>query len=179
MSDGPLAQEEIARMATELRLVPDTILCSETVQLSLAVYKSGRTGDAGTDYLRWTDLNIDKEGRVEGDDIKARSIKKGQGISFFIKKALPGSMIHIESGKLSKSKKKQLKALYENVKQANWWKLDKGMHLPAGLLVVYDGDPPGHCTLSPDREMSVEGFLALVAQITFIASGNDILGIQE
>jgi hypothetical protein len=88
-------------------------------------------------------------------------------------------MTHIESGKLSKSKKKQLKALYDNVKQANWWKLDKGVHLPAGLLIVYDGDPPGHCTLSPNREMTIEGFLSLVAQVSFTSCGNDILGIMK
>lgn len=179
-TDAPMTQEQIAALAEEMKLVPDTILCAVDVKLANEIFKSGRTGDASVDYLRWIDLGIEtREGRIEGDDLTTQAIHKGQGLSFFIKKVLPKGMSHLESGKLTGGKKKQLKALYDNIKQANWWKLETGTTLPAGLILIYDGDPPGHCTLSPDREMTVQGFLDLVGQVTFTPCGQDILGIKK
>ena len=48
-------------------------------------------------------------------------------------------------------------------KERWWWRIEKGQVLPAGLQLVHDGAPPGHCTLTVERSMTVQAFLALVA----------------
>jgi len=51
--------------------------------------------------------------------------------------------------------------------------------IPARLRLIYDGVPPGHCTLTVERELSVKQFLDLVSLIHFSAAGVDYFGIKK
>jgi hypothetical protein len=60
-------------------------------------------------------------------------------------------------------------------KKIHWWGIDQKHPIPSGLELIYDGQPPGHCTLTVTREMSVSSFLALVAQVPFSPRGIDLV----
>jgi hypothetical protein len=60
--------------------------------------------------------------------------------------------------------------------KVHWWAIDQGHPIPVGLVLKYDGVPPGHCTLTVEREMTVKAFLALVAQVPFRPIGYDLYG---
>jgi len=61
-------------------------------------------------------------------------------------------------------------------KKISWWGIDQGHPIPSGLELIYDGHPPGHCTLTPTRTMSVRAFLSLVALVPFSPRGVDLVG---
>jgi len=78
-----------------------------------------------------------------------------------------------------KGQRKLYEQEYSPLKELYWWQIEQGQVLPAGLLLVYDGVPPGHCILTVDRETTIRGFLSLVGQIRFRYAGADLLGVKR
>jgi hypothetical protein len=99
------------------------------------------------------------------------------GISLFIKQMLADGLVHLGTqGAPETPAKADLKKQYDPFKEKYWWKIEKGQVLPAGLQLVYDGVPPGHCTLTVERPMPMQAFLALVALVHFDSLGTDYYG---
>jgi hypothetical protein len=60
--------------------------------------------------------------------------------------------------------------------KVHWWAIGLGQVIPAGLVLKYDGVPPGHCTLTTERKMTVKAFLTLVGLIGFKPLGHEFYG---
>lgn len=60
--------------------------------------------------------------------------------------------------------------------KVHWWAIEYGQVIPAGLVLKYDGVPPGHCTLTTERKMTVKAFLTLVGLIVFKPLGHEFYG---
>jgi hypothetical protein len=114
---------------------------------------------ANVDYLRFQDLNLDGEGRVPTEQQGKHMVEPGKGISFFLERKLPEVLVLYDPSTMEVPKKEQ--------KSVHWWGIDQNHPIPSGLKLVYDGHPPGHCTLTVTRQMTVLSYLSLVAQITF------------
>lgn len=68
---------------------------------------------------------------------------------------------------------------YQKVEQIHWFKMTEGKVVPVGLEILYDGHPPGHCTLTVSRTMSVHEFLSLIEEhLGFDYIGSDVFGIR-
>ena len=84
-------------------------------------------------------------------------VEPGRGISLFLERMAPEGMVAASPNTwIGKDKTK-----------IQWWGIDHKQPIPKGLSLVYDGQPPGHCTLTVDRTMTVKAFLALVALVPF------------
>lgn len=90
---------------------------------------------------------------------------------------LPEGMTYL--GTMADSKKKELKESFDPIIEKFWWQIESGQPLPVGLQLIYDGVPPGHCTLTTDREITVSEFLGLVSLLKFKNAGNDYYGIAK
>lgn len=143
-----------------------------------------RTGNSPSNaaiYLRWKDLGIAKEGKIEGEDADKQVIEPGEGLSMFIEKVVHADFNLIDS-KNTQCGKSELQKLakekgYESGSQIHWFKMTEGKVMPVGLEVVFDNDPPGHCTLTVTRAMTVRAFLGLVEEhLGFDYVGTDIFG---
>ena len=135
---------------------------------------------AAINFLRWQDIgqeHIKGGGRIPEDEWNDFTVKPGKGISMFIKRLLPTGMMYASAGPASKGQKKMLKEDFDPLIERFWWQLETGQQVPPGLELVYDGVPPGHCTLSVNRQMTVQNFMNLVSQITFKDAGCDLFGI--
>ena len=75
--------------------------------------------------------------------------------------------------------KAELKKQYKPLDEMSRWKIEKGQVLPSGLQLVFDGEPPGHYTLTVERSMMVQAFLSLVAQVHCESLGTDYYGILK
>jgi hypothetical protein len=138
------------------------------VDLERDVFRSGAATKPNTDYLRFIDLGIeDQEGRIPADLLEAYVVKPGQGISLFLERMIPEGLVVMDVTQWKQVEKKRQKKIH-------WWGIEQGHPIPSGLELIYDGQPPGHCTLTAVREMTVKGFLALVAQVTFTPRGIDL-----
>jgi hypothetical protein len=150
--------------------VPGTILWAVEVNLEKDVFRSGAATKPGTDFLRFSDLKIpNKLGRIEGEEQSEYIVSPGQGVSLFLEKILPAGMVVVDETMrdlIDKSKQKKL----------HWWGIDQGHPIPSGLVLTYDGDPPGHCTLTVNRPMTVKAFLELVSLVPFSPRGYDVIG---
>ena len=138
-----------------------------------------RKNAPGIDYLRYSDLSSspEHEGRVPPEQAAGFVVEPGFGISLFIKQMLAEGLIHLGTqGAPSTPPKSDLKKQYDPFKEKYWWKIEKGQTLPAGLQLVFDGVPPGHCTLTVERPMPMPAFLALVALVHFESLGTDYYG---
>ena len=81
-----------------------------------------------------------------------------------------------QSGKAALAKLAEEKG-YKDTRQIHWFKMAEGKVVPVGLEVVFDNDPPGHCTLTVTRAMTVHEFLGLVnTYLGFSYFGTDIFG---
>ncbi|HEY0684004.1 MAG TPA: hypothetical protein VGD45_16860 [Steroidobacter sp.] len=149
--------------------VPGTVLWAVDVELEREVFRSGASGKPNVDYLRWIDIGVDdKEGRIPEEELEI-GLKPGQGISLFLERMIPEGMVVMDAAswkKLDKYKRKEV----------HWWGIDQGHPLPSGLSLVYDGKPPGHCTLTITRPMAIKSFLSLVALIPFSKKGKEFYG---
>lgn len=122
-----------------------------------------------------------KQGKIEDEDWRRAVIRPGQGLSLFIEKIVHANFNHIGSQD-SQCGKAALAALakekgYAEASQIHWFKMDSGKVMPVGLEVVFDNDPPGHCTLTVTREMTAHEFLSLVSDhLGFSYIGTDIFG---
>ena len=115
------------------------------------------------------DLGIYESGRIEGEQANQFVVQPEQGISLFLMRMVsPGTRVLDDDIRKTVPKDKQTKV--------HWWAIDQGHPIPSGLVLKYDGVPPGHCILTVVRPMTVSAFLALVALIPFNLVGFDIIG---
>ena len=171
--------DQVNAYAASRHLVPGTLLWASDVPLTEDAFRSGGKNAAGVDFLRFTDIlpNPTRDGRVPPEEAADHMVHPGFGISLFIKQMLSEGLIHLGTqGNLGAVIKSDLKKQYDPFKEKFWWKIEKGQALPAGLQLVYDGVPPGHCTLTVESKKSVQAFLALVALIHFDSLGTDFYG---
>lgn len=145
--------------------VPGTVLWGLNAELGRDVFRQGAATKPNTDYLRYSDLGIDTmTGRIEGDAAEKTVIREGFGISLFLTK-VPQSPFRAVTDEESKTLSKN------QMKKINWWAIDKGHPMPSGLVLKYDGNPPGHCTLTVTRSMTVVAYLELVKLVPFVPAG--------
>lgn len=148
---------------------PGTILWAVDVELEKDVFRSGAATKPNTEYLRFLDIGIsDQEGRVPQEQADKFVVKPGQGISLFLERLIPEGLVVLDAANIKEADKKKQKKIH-------WWGIDQKHPIPSGLSLLYDGQPPGHCTLTVTREMTVASFLALVAQVPFSPRGIDLV----
>ena len=150
--------------------VPGTILWAVDVDLEKDIFRKGAATKAGIDFLRFIDLDIrDQPGRIEGDLTEKFVVSPNQGISLFLKKLVPEGMVVLDD---------TLRKVVDKSRQSkvHWWAIERDQTIPAGLVLKYDGVPPGHCTLTVKREITVKAFLALVALVNFKPLGYEMYG---
>lgn len=160
--------------------IPGTVLWAVDKPLTEDAFRAGNKSGASVDFLRWQDIGMTASkglGRIPESDYENHMIQPGHGISMFIKRMLPEGMVY--AGSSPSVEKRLLKNQFDPLVERHWWKIEPGQQIPAGLQLIFDGEPPGHCTLSVTREMTVKGFLSLVAMIYFTAAGSDYFGIAK
>lgn len=146
---------------------PGAVLWAMDVDLEKEVFRSGAATKPNTDYLRFLDLGIAEEGRIPPERAGELMITPGKGISLFLERMTPEGMVVLNAKDAEAVAKKQLKKVH-------WWGIEQKQPIPDGLMLVYDGQPPGHCTLTVNREMTITGFLKLVQLVTFSPRGIDL-----
>lgn len=150
---------------------PGTVLWAMDVDLGRDVFRSGAATKPNVEYLRFVDLNIDdQEGRIPVDQADKLTVNPGQGISLFLERMIPEGLVLMDAATWKNIDKKKQKKI-------NWWGIDQNHPIPSGLLLLYDGQPPGHCTLTVTRSMPVSAFLSLVALVPFSPRGIDLVGV--
>lgn len=106
---------------------------------------------------------------VRSEQADKHVVNPEQGVSLFLQRIIaPGTRILNDETRKTVPKDKQTKV--------HWWAIDQGHLIPSGLVLKYDGVPPGHCILTVVRPMTVAAFVALVALIPFNLQGFDIIG---
>jgi hypothetical protein len=149
---------------------PGTVLWAVDVDLQRDVFRSGAATKPNVEYLRFVDLGIaDREGRIPEDQLEKFNVQPGQGISLFLERMIPEGMVVMDAAQWKAIDKKKQRKIH-------WWGIDQKHPIPSGLQLIYDGQPPGHCTLTVTRAMPVSSFLALVAQVPFSERGIDLVG---
>lgn len=149
---------------------PGTVLWAVDVDLERDVFRSGAASKPNVDYLRFVDIGVDdREGRIPEGELETIVLQPGQGISLFLERMIPEGMVVMDASAWKAVDKKKQKKIH-------WWGIDQGHPVPSGLSLVYDGNPPGHCTLTVTRPMSVKAFLSLVSLIHFSQRGIDLVG---
>ncbi|CAH0173512.1 hypothetical protein SRABI118_01054 [Massilia sp. Bi118] len=148
--------------------VPGTVLWGMDIDLEREVFRSGAASKPNVEYLRFLDLGLAEEGRIPDTLRETMMVAPGQGISLFLQRMIPEGLTLYDPALAGEVEKKKIKKIH-------WWGIEQGRPIPAGLQLVYDGQPPGHCTLSVVRQMPVSAFLSLVATITFNPSGIDLV----
>ncbi len=174
------SDEEVNAYAANKNIIPGTLLWTSDLPLSEDAFRSGAKNSATVDFLRWQDIGLELvkgKGRIPQEEWGSYTVNPRKGISMFIKRMLPDGMHYL--GPLADSAKKDLKENFDPVIEKFWWQIERGQPLPAGLQLVYDGVPPGHCTLTTNREMTVQEFMGLVARLVFKSAGSDYYGIKK
>lgn len=178
---GIYTHETVGARAAERKLKPGDRLWVAGDKVTGDAYRTGNSPTNAAIYLRWSDLDIAKTGKIEDADTRTAIIKPGQGLSMFIERVVRANF-HLlvsqngQSGKAAIAKLAQEKG-YADASQIHWFKMTEGYVMPAGLEVVFDNDPPGHCTLTVTKTMSVHEFLGLVNEhLNFTYFGTDIFG---
>jgi hypothetical protein len=144
---------------------PGSVLWGIDVALERDVFRNGTTSKPSVEFLRYSDLKIKQMGRIPEDQVRNLMIDPGYGISFFLERKIPEGLVLFDASADSGQKKEKL----------HWWAIDQNQPLPSGLTLIYDGDPPGHCTLTVSRQMLVSSFLDLVSNITFSLTKVDVV----
>lgn len=173
--------ETIGPRAVERGLKPGDKLWIAGDKMENGPYRQGNSPSNPAVYLRWRDVNVfDKKGKIEDEDLAKAIIKPGQGLSLFIEKVVHANFNYI-STQSSQCGKSALAALakekgYSDADQIHWFRMES-VQVPVGLEVVFDDDPPGHCTLTVTKEMTAKEFLNLVSdRLGFAYMGTDIFG---
>ena len=172
--------EQVNSYAVGKKYAVGTILWASDKPLDEDAFRSGAKSNAAIDFLRWQDIGLELvkgKGRIPPDELHNHVVKPGKGISLFIKRMLPEGMTYL--GSIPDAKKKALKESFDPVIEKFWWQIESGQPLPTGLQLIFDGEPPGHCTLTTTREISVHEFLGLVSLIKFSSAGSDYYGIAK
>lgn len=148
-----------------------TVLWAMDVELSRDVFRGGAATKPNTEFLRFADLGIDeREGRIPDEELELFMVTEGKGISLHLERMVPAGYQLVDSTQWKQlDKRSQRKAI--------WWSIEQGLPIPSGLKLEYDGQPPGHCTLTVTRDMTVKTFLSLVSLITFVPRGTDLYGL--
>lgn len=149
---------------------PGTVLWAVDVDLEDELFRKGAATKSNVDFLRFVDLDIrDMQGRIEGEMTEKFVVSPGQGISLYLERMVPEGMVVLDDN---------LRKTIEKSRQSkvHWWSVDQGHPIPFGLVLKYDGIPPGHCILTVESERTVKAFLALVAQVPFSPVGYDVYG---
>lgn len=173
--------DQVNEYAASKGYASGTILWATDKPLDEDAFRSGRgpNSNAAVDFLRWEDIGLEDTkgfGRIPASDYESHFVRPRRGISLFIKKMLPEGMTF--AGSSPEAKKSDLKKQFDPLKERNWWKIESNHPIPAGLQLVYDGVPPGHCTLTCTRDLSVKQFLDLVSQVKFTFAGTDYYGTK-
>ena len=148
---------------------PGTLLWAVDVELEREVFRSGAASKPNVEYLRYIDLGIDgQDGRIPPEQGDKFMVVPGKGISLFLERMIPEGMVLAGPGALAAVDKKSAKKIH-------WWGIDQKHPIPTGLQLIYDGQPPGHCTLTVTREIPVSAFLSLVSQVPFSQRGIDLV----
>lgn len=169
---------EISSYAKNKNIAPGVLLWATNVPLAEEAFRSGAKNSACANFLRWKDIDLEESkgpGRIPEEEWELAVIEPGQGLSLFIKRMIPMASIYLGDS-LEKAKVKELKNEFDPVNERFWWKIEAGQLIPAGLQLIYDGVPPGHCTLTVEREMTVGAFLKLASLITFVSVGVSYYG---
>ena len=120
---------------------PGTVLWAVDVDLERDVFRSGAATKPNVEYLRFVDIGIsDREGRIPESEGDQFMVSPGQGISLFLERMIPEGLVVMDAAAWKSVDKKQQKKIH-------WWGVDQKHPIPRGLELVYDGQPPGHCTL--------------------------------
>jgi hypothetical protein len=178
---GIYSHDTIGARAVERRLKPGDRLWVAGDKVTGDAYRLGNSPANAAIYLRWSDVDVAKTGKIEDVDTDKAVVKPGQGLSMFIERVVT-SDFHLLASQKGQSGKAALAKLaqemgYTDTRQIHWFKMAEGNVMPAGLEVVFDNDPPGHCTLTVTRIMTVREFLGLVNEhLTFSYFGTDIFG---
>ncbi|WP_338847297.1 hypothetical protein V8J88_01090 [Massilia sp. W12] len=170
--------DEVNAYAKSKRLTPGTLLWATDVPLSEEAFRSGGKNAPGVDFLRWQDIGLEEtkgRGRIPQEEWGNFVVGPGDGISLFIKRMIPQSTVYLGDG-IEKTKIKDLKNDFNPIDERFWWQIESGQPLPTGLQLIYDGVPPGHCTLTVTREMPVNAFMQLVLTLKFISAGTSYYG---
>jgi len=179
-ASGLMTLGEVAAYSQAKNLLPGALLCCADMALTEDAFRSGGKNAPAVGFLRWKDIGIDdREGRVPDTQRGRFAVAPGRGISMFIKKVLPQSMTWLGPIPTPKGQRRQYEQEYSTLRELYWWQLARRQVLPTGLVLVYDGLPPGHCILTVARETTVRGFLSLVSQIRFQSAGADLLGVRR
>jgi hypothetical protein len=175
--------ENVGTRVSERDLKPGQRLWAAGDKVSGDAYRQGNSPANAAIYLRWRDLNVIRQGKIETEDAGAVVVNPGQGLSLFIEKIVHADFNHIastttQSGKAALSKLASERG-YNDAHQIHWFKLEEGKVMPVGLEVIFDNEPPGHCTLTVSRGMTVREFLDLVHRhLGFTYVGTDIFGVR-
>jgi hypothetical protein len=174
--------DQVTEYAKSRNIVPGTLLWASDVPMVEDAFRAGVKNSSATDFLRFNDLKTDtlRTGRIPPEEATDWIVDPGQGVSLFIKQMLTEGLTHLGThGAAGTAPKADLKKQYDPFKERYWWRIEKGQVLPAGLQLVYDGEPPGHCTLTVERAMTVQAFLALVSLVHFHSMGTDYYGVLK
>ncbi|MBS4053095.1 MAG: hypothetical protein KGZ69_18105 [Methylomonas sp.] len=148
---------------------PGTVLWALDVDLEREVFRSGAASKPNVEYLRYIDIGIDdQDGRIPPDQSDKFMVSPGKGISLFLERMIPEGMVVVDPAAHPHVDKKRTKKIH-------WWGIDQKHPIPSGLQLIYDGQPPGHCTLTVTREIPIAAFLSLVSQIPFSQRGIDLV----
>ncbi len=173
---------QVAEYAKSRNIAPGTLLWASDVPLVEDAFRAGAKNNSAADYLRFSDLKTDTErtGRIPPEEATDWVVNPGQGISLFIKQMLTDGLVHVGThGSPGTPLKSDLKKQYDPFKERFWWRIEKGQMLPSGLQLIFDGEPPGHCTLTVERAMTLQAFLALVSLVHFESMGTDYYGVLK
>ncbi|HEX7687484.1 MAG TPA: hypothetical protein VF453_07250 [Burkholderiaceae bacterium] len=177
-----LNDTEVKERAAARGLTPGCRLWAAGAKIDGDCFRKGNGPKNPAIYLRWSDIGVrGKSGKIEGDDLARATVDPGDGLSLFIEQTVQGNFTQLGSSPDGAFGKAYLEKLakeegYTEVSQIHWFKLAERT-IPVGLEVVYDGHPPGHCTLTVTRSMTVGEFVSLVGEhLGFDYAGSDIYG---
>ena len=179
-----LNEAEVTERATARGFTPGCRLWAAGAKIDSDCFRRGNGPKNPAIYLRWSDIGVrGKPGKIEGDDLQRATVDPGDGLSLFIEQTVQGNFNQLGSSSEGGFGKSYLEKLakeegYTEVSQIHWFKLAERT-IPVGLEVIYDGHPPGHCTLTVTRSMTVGEFVSLVGDhLGFDYIGTDIYGIR-
>lgn len=148
-------------------------------------FRAGNSPSNSAIYLRWKDIGIDdRKGPIKTEEeMMTAVVNPGQGLSMFIEKVVHSNFNLLDTSNEGTGKgalkRLAMEAGYDKADQIHWFKLKEGKVMPAGLEMVFDNSPPGHCTLTVTRSMFVKEFMDLISKsLGFEYVGTDIFGIR-
>ncbi len=176
--------DNIGARIKERGLKPGDRLWAAGDKIDSDAYRLGNSDKNPAVYLRWRDIGIERKGKIESEeDMNTHTVSPGQGLSLFIERIVHSDFNYITTrqGKAGKAVLRELaqESGYDSAAQMHWFTLEQGKVIPAGLVVKFDNEPPGHCTLTVTHTMTVKNFLTFInTHLNFKYVGTDIFGIK-